>query len=143
MFSTKKTEEKKMSRYQQLMLIGVLFGVLLYPFLIAGIVPLAVVFFIDKKDKQDHVYDFDYESFLQRRSSLFLLSALLLTVINLFLFVSVIPRGYLSCYLLFPLNLLHTTFKTIFISLSNQDSADLFRNQKRKSSDSRGESCTI
>lgn len=107
--STKKVEEKKMSRYQQLMLIGVLFGVLLYPFLIAGILPLAVVFFIDKKDKQDHVYDFDYESFLQRRSSLFLLLALLLTVLNLFLFVSVIPRGYLSCYLLFPLNLLHTT----------------------------------
>ncbi|EMF0231540.1 type VI secretion protein, partial [Enterococcus hirae] len=80
--STKKVEEKKMSRYQQLMLIGVLFGVLLYPFLIAGIVPLAVVFSIDKKDKQDHVYDFDYESFLQRRSSLFLLSALLLTILN-------------------------------------------------------------
>ncbi|EMF0385565.1 TraM recognition domain-containing protein [Enterococcus hirae] len=115
--STKKVEEKKMSRYQQLMLIGVLFGVLLYPFLIAGIVPLAVVFFIDKKDKQDHVYDFDYESFLQRRSSLFLLSALLLTVLNLFLFVSVIPRGYLSCYLLFPLNLLHTTLRFGFSTI--------------------------
>ena len=116
-FSTKKAEEKRMSRYQQLMLIGVLFGVLLYPFLIAGILPLAVVFSIDKKDKQDHVYDFDYESFLQRRSSLFLLSALLLTILNLFLFVSVIPRGYLSCYLLFPLNLLHTTLRFGFSTI--------------------------
>ncbi|EGP4846560.1 DUF853 family protein [Enterococcus faecium] len=116
-FSTKKAEEKSLSRYKQLMLIGIFFGVLLYPFLFAGVIPLAIVFSIDKKDKQDHVYDFDYESFLQRRSSLFLLSALLLTALNLFLFASVIPRGYLSCYLLFPLNLLHTTLRFGFSTI--------------------------
>lgn len=32
--------------------------------------------------------------------------------------------------------------RQFFISLSNQDSADFFRNQKRKSSNSRGKSCT-
>lgn len=109
--STKKIEEKRVSRYKQLMSMMALFGVLLYPFLLVGVIPLAIVFSIDKKDKQEHVYDFDYESFLKRRSSLFLLAALLLTVLNLFLFVSVIPKAYLSCYLLFPLNLLHTKLR--------------------------------
>jgi hypothetical protein len=53
----------------------------------------------------------DYESFLKRNSIVFLSFSGVLFVINVFAFILWIPRGYLSAYLLFPLNLLHTALR--------------------------------
>ncbi|NBA54939.1 TraM recognition domain-containing protein [Enterococcus hirae] len=109
------------TRYQQLLFIFCFVGVLLYPFSFMGAIPLLVVKMIDKKDKAAHVYDMDYESFLKQRSSLFFILAFIFTLLNLFCFIFVIPRGYLSCYLLFPLNMFPHTLQfnaqTIFALL--------------------------
>ncbi|OTO02247.1 TraM recognition domain-containing protein [Enterococcus sp. 5B3_DIV0040] len=96
------------TRYQQLLLVFCFIGVLLYPFSFAGVIPLLVVQMIDRKDKAAHVYDREYESFLLRRSSLFLIVAFFFFVLNLLCFIFWIPRGYFSAYLFFPLNLLET-----------------------------------
>ncbi|HAQ4474350.1 TPA: DUF853 family protein [Enterococcus faecium] len=97
------------TRYQQL-LVGFCFvGVMLYPFSFAGVIPLLVVQLIDKKDQAAHVYDRNYESFLKRGSSLFLVVSFVLSIVNLCCFIFWIPRGYFSAYLFFPLNLLETS----------------------------------
>lgn len=97
------------TRYQQL-LVGFCFvGVMLYPFSFAGVIPLLVVQLIDKKDQAAHVYDRNYESFLKRGSSLFLVVSFGLSIVNLCCFIFWIPRGYFSAYLFFPLNLLETS----------------------------------
>ncbi|MDT2684621.1 DUF853 family protein [Enterococcus gallinarum] len=97
------------TRYQQL-LVGFCFvGVMLYPFSFAGVIPLLVVQLIDKKDQAAHVYDRNYESFLKRGSSLFLVVYFVLSIVNLCCFIFWIPRGYFSAYLFFPLNLLETS----------------------------------
>lgn len=101
----KQEKETPKSRFQQLYFVFTLLGVCLYPFFIVGSIPLAIVFAIDKKETRAHIYDFEYESFLKRRSSLLFIFALGFTLLNLFCFIFVLPRGYLSCYLLFPLNL--------------------------------------
>ncbi|HJE18407.1 type IV secretory system conjugative DNA transfer family protein [Enterococcus gallinarum] len=97
------------TRYQQL-LVGFCFvGVMLYPFSFAGVIPLLVVQLIDKKDQAAHVYDRNYESFLKRGSSLFLVVSFVISIVNLCCFIFWIPRGYFSAYLFFPLNLLETS----------------------------------
>ncbi|NRE28981.1 type VI secretion protein, partial [Enterococcus faecalis] len=101
-------EQQKMTRYHQLRLVFGLVGVLLYPFAILGSIPLLIGLAVDKKDKAANVFDMDYESFLKRNSIVFLSFSAVLFVINVFAFILWIPRGYLSAYLLFPLNLLHT-----------------------------------
>ncbi|RTK41290.1 helicase HerA domain-containing protein, partial [Enterococcus faecalis] len=95
----------------QLRLVFGLVGVLLYPFAILGSIPLLIGLAVDKRDKAANVFDMDYESFLKRNSIVFLSFSAVLFVINVFAFILWIPRGYLSAYLLFPLNLLHTALR--------------------------------
>lgn len=97
------------TKYQQLLLAFCLVGVVLYPFSFAGIIPLVVVLFLDKKEQAAYVYDMDHESFLKRGSSFFMACSFVFCVLNLLSFTLWIPRGYFSTYLFFPLNLLHTT----------------------------------
>lgn len=104
-------EQQKMTRYHQLRLVFGLVGVLLYPFAILGSIPLLIGLAVDKRDKAANVFDMDYESFLKRNSIVFLSFSAVLFVINVFAFILWIPRGYLSAYLLFPLNLLHTALR--------------------------------
>lgn len=104
--NTKEPQQK--SKYQRLLLLFTVVGVVLYPFTIVGSVPLLIIQTIDKRDKAKHVYDMDYESLLKRRSSLFFGLSFSLFLVNIFSFVFFIPRGYLSSYLLFPFNLLNT-----------------------------------
>ncbi|HAQ6572501.1 TPA: DUF853 family protein [Enterococcus faecium] len=97
------------TRYQQLLVGFCFIGVMLYPFSFAGVIPLLVVQLIDKKDQAAHVYDRNYESFLKRGSSLFLVVSFVISIVNLCCFIFWIPRGYFSAYLFFPLNLLETS----------------------------------
>lgn len=92
------------SRYKQLLTIAITVGVLLYPFFFMGVIPLLIARSIDKKDRADHVQDLDYQSFLKRTNNYFMLISFALALVNIALFILVIPRGYFSCYLLFPLN---------------------------------------
>lgn len=106
-----KNPPSKLTRYQRLYITFTLFVVVFYPFAIVGMIPLLVVQFIDKKDKEKHIFDREYESFLKRGSSLFILCAVVLTVINLLTFLFWIPSGYFSTYLFFPFNLLKTSLQ--------------------------------
>ena len=92
------------SKYRQLLMVFVIVGFLLYPFVIVGVIPLLIAQSIDKKDQQEHVYDLDYVPLIKRYNNQFIAVSFVLAVVNVALFILVIPRGYLSCYLLFPLN---------------------------------------
>lgn len=92
------------SRYKQLLTLAIMIGVFLYPFFFVGVIPLLIARYIDKKDRTAHVQDLEYQSFLKRSNGLFMGLSFLFLLINISLFILVIPRGYFSCYLLFPLN---------------------------------------
>lgn len=92
------------SRYKQLLTLAIMIGVFLYPFFFVGVIPLLIARYIDKKDRADHVQDIDYQSFLKRYNGVFIGLSSVFILINIALFILVIPRGYFSCYLLFPLN---------------------------------------
>lgn len=92
------------SKYRQLLMIFVFVGFFLYPFVICGLIPLLIVQALDKKDQQEHVYDLEYISLLKRYNNHFFVASFAMAFVNAALFILVIPRGYLSCYLLFPLN---------------------------------------
>lgn len=102
---------KQKTKYQRLLYLFITVGVLLYPFTIAGVIPLLIVLGMDKKDREAHIYDMDYESFLIRGSFLFGVLSFVLLIVNLLCFTIWIPRGYFSNYLFFPLNLLPTTLR--------------------------------
>lgn len=97
-------KEPPKSKYRQLLLVLMIVGILFYPFLIVGVIPLVIVQMIDRADQQQHVYDMDYSSFIKRYNTRFIVLSLLLMLVNIASFILVIPRGYLSCYILFPLN---------------------------------------
>lgn len=98
-------DSQRKSRYNQLLMIFVIGGVILYPFFIVGAIPLIIVRHLDKEDKANNVHDLDYQSFLKRWNPLFMGLSIVLMIVNIALFILVIPRGYFSCYLLFPFNL--------------------------------------
>lgn len=106
--SGSKKEDRSNSRYKRLLLIFTVVGLLFYPFLFVGAIPLLIVRKLDKKDKENHVYDMEHESFLKRNSSLFFAVSAGLLLLNILLFLFWIPKGYLSSYLLFPFNLMKT-----------------------------------
>lgn len=97
-------KEPPKSKYRQLLLVLMFVGILFYPFLIVGVIPLVIVQMIDRSDQQKHVYDMDYSSFIKRYNTRFIVLSVLLMLVNIASFILVIPRGYLSCYILFPLN---------------------------------------
>lgn len=99
------------SKYEQLTLALLVVIVLLYPFALVGVIPLLIGLVVDKKDRDAHVSDREYQGFLKRGSPFFSVSFAVFTLLNVWCFVSFLPRGYLSSYLLFPLNLLDTTLQ--------------------------------
>lgn len=99
-----KPDKEPKSKYRQLLMVMVVLGLVLYPFLIAGLIPLLIVQSIDRKDQLKYVYDMDYSSVIKRYNNHFFVVSFVLAVVNIVLFILVIPRGYLSCYILFPLN---------------------------------------
>ena len=86
-----------------------LVGVLLYPFMIGGIIPFVCAWYYDKKEYEKHLDDYDYTRWIVTVSPRFFIAFLVGAVLNLLAFVFWIPRGYFACYLIFPMNLLHTT----------------------------------
>lgn len=103
-----KEKEKEQNKYKTLLTVAVLIGVVLYPFLFVGVIPLVIVMSLDKKDQAAHIDEMDYKSFLKRGGSFFMALAGGFAIVNIACFILLIPRGYFSCYLLFPLNLLDT-----------------------------------
>lgn len=93
-----------MSKYRKLLMIVAIIGFVLYPFVITGLIPLLIIQSLDKKEQQEHVYDLDFVSLLKRYNNHFFVASFIMAIVNVALFILVIPRGYLSCYLLFPLN---------------------------------------
>lgn len=104
--SSKEAPQK--SKYQRLLFLFIVVGVVLYPFTIVGSIPLLIVQSIDKRDKANHVYDMDYKSLLRRRATVFFAVSVLLFLVNIASMIFLIPRGYLSAYLLFPFNMIET-----------------------------------
>ncbi|MGG5373366.1 type IV secretory system conjugative DNA transfer family protein [Enterococcus sp. AZ196] len=100
----KKPDKEPKSKFRQLLMGMILFGFVLYPFLIVGLIPLLIVQRIDRKDQQKYIYDMDYVNIIKRYNNHFFVLSFVLAVVNMALFTLVIPRGYLSCYILFPLN---------------------------------------
>ena len=86
-----------------------LVGILLYPFMVGGIFPFLFAWVYDKKEYEKHLDDYDYIRWIVTVSPRFFMAFLVGAVINLLAFVFWIPRGYFACYLIFPMNLLHTT----------------------------------
>lgn len=86
-----------------------LVGILLYPFMVGGIFPFLFAWYYDKKEYEKHLDDYDYIRWIVTVSPRFFMAFLVGAVINLIAFVFWIPRGYFACYLIFPMNLLHTT----------------------------------
>ncbi|MFS7238700.1 helicase HerA-like domain-containing protein [Carnobacterium divergens] len=111
LFSNKKNQKssndkEKTSRYNIISIAVSMSFVVLYPFAVFGIIPVLVCIYLDKRQRLENVHDINYKSFLQRRNSLFILLSGVLMLANILFCIYLIPRGYLSAYLLFPLNMI-------------------------------------
>lgn len=111
LFSNKKSQKssndkEKTSRYNIISIAVSMSFVVLYPFAVFGIIPVLVCIYLDKRQRLENVHDINYKSFLQRRNSLFILLSGVLMLVNILFCIYLIPRGYLSAYLLFPLNMI-------------------------------------
>lgn len=109
MFNKNKERPPEKTRSQKLALALTVGALLFYPFILAGFPLFVVVQYLDKRDQENHIEDMDYESFLKRWTVPFGLASFLLFVLNILIFISVLPRGYLSTYLFFPLKYFNTT----------------------------------
>ncbi|MBQ6484807.1 MAG: DUF853 family protein [Carnobacterium sp.] len=112
MFGNKKNqkngnENDKTSRYNVISIVVSISFVLLYPFAIFGIFPVLYFIYLDKQQRLENVHDIEFKSFLQKGNSTFGLISGGLILVNILSSIYLIPRGYLSTYLLFPLNLIH------------------------------------
>ena len=101
--------EGPIKRKDWIQLFFSLVGVLLYPFMIGGIIPFFCAWYYDKKEYEKHLDDYDYTRWIVTVSPRFFMAFLVGALMNLIAFVFWIPRGYFACYLIFPMNLLHTT----------------------------------
>ena len=100
-------ENDKTSRYNVISIVVSISFVLLYPFAIFGIFPVLYFIYLDKQQRLENVHDIEFKSFLQKGNSTFGLISGGLILVNILSSIYLIPRGYLSTYLLFPLNLIH------------------------------------
>ncbi|AOA04220.1 hypothetical protein BFC23_15975 (plasmid) [Carnobacterium maltaromaticum] len=112
MFGNKKNqkngnENDKTSRYNVISIVVSISFVLLYPFAIFGIFPVLYFIYLDKQQRLENVHDIEFKSFLQKGNSTFGLISGGLILVNILSSIYLIPRGYLSAYLLFPLNMIH------------------------------------
>lgn len=100
-------ENEKTSRYNVISIVVSISFFLLYPFAILGIFPVLYFIYLDKQQRLENVHDIEFKSFLQKGNSTFGLISGGLILLNILASIYLIPRGYLSTYLLFPLNLIH------------------------------------
>ncbi|MFS7401168.1 helicase HerA-like domain-containing protein [Carnobacterium maltaromaticum] len=100
-------ENDKTSRYNVISIVVSISFVLLYPFAIFGIFPVLYFIYLDKQQRLENVHDIEFKSFLQKGNSTFGLISGGLILVNILSSIYLIPRGYLSAYLLFPLNMIH------------------------------------
>ncbi|EGP5708889.1 type VI secretion protein [Enterococcus faecium] len=105
----KKNEEKgRRTIWARLDLLVIAGLFLLYPFVIIGGIPFAILRMLNRRDRYNHIENMEYKGFLHKKSSYVYVSAVVLSLLNVYLFL-VIPRGYFSTYLLFPFNFIKTT----------------------------------
>lgn len=100
-------ENEKTSRYNVISIVVSISFVLLYPFAIFGIFPVLYFIYLDKQQRLENVHDIEFKSFLQKGNSTFGLISFGLILVNILASIYLIPRGYLSAYLFFPLNMIH------------------------------------
>lgn len=106
-----KEKPKEKTKAQRLVLTLTVSAILFYPFIFVGFPFFLVLQWIEKKEEANHIENMDYESFIKRHTVLLGMISFLLFLFNVAVFIFLIPRGYFSCYLLFPLNLLNTTLE--------------------------------
>ncbi|MHC5250361.1 P-loop NTPase family protein [Enterococcus sp. LJL90] len=102
------TPPKKLTLYQQIVRVLLVIGVFFYPFFIVGGCLFSVFRIVVKVLDKQHTGEFEYIPILKRHTASWILAAVIGFIVNCFLFVFVWPRGYLSGYLFFPLNLFDT-----------------------------------
>ncbi|EEO3343519.1 MFS transporter [Listeria monocytogenes] len=98
--------QKPKTRLQQLNFILAIVGVVFYPFVIAGAIIAAPVFYFFQLDKKKHGASTSYVPALYSWQKIIWLGGFVLFLVNGFLFAKVIPEAYFSAYEFFPLNLM-------------------------------------
>jgi uncharacterized Tic20 family protein len=106
-----KEKPKEKTKAQKLAFTLTVSAFLLYPFLVVGFFPFLAIQWLEKREEMNHVEDMEYKTLIQRHTTFLGVISFLLFLGNCFLFIFVLPRGYFSCYLLFPFNLIHTSLK--------------------------------
>lgn len=98
--------QKPKTRLQQLNFILAIVGVVFYPFVIAGAIIAAPVFYFFQLDKKKHGASTSYVPALYSWQKIIWLGGFVLFLVNGFLFAKVIPEAYFSAYEFFPLSLM-------------------------------------
>lgn len=110
LFQQKNTPPEKDHKKKPTLLVTfyIVFFFLLYPFVLSGMLLYLVIKGIEKKQKKENIGDLEYRSIVQKGTYIFGSIGGLVSLLNLLFFIFVLPRGYLSCYLFFPLNWMNT-----------------------------------
>ncbi|EAC9721722.1 DUF853 family protein [Listeria monocytogenes] len=98
--------QKPKTRLQQLNFILALVGLIFYPFVIVGAIISVPIFYAFQLDKKKHGASTFYVPALYSWQKKIWLGAILLFLVNGFLFAKVMPEAYFSAYEFFPLNLI-------------------------------------
>ncbi|EAH0493911.1 DUF853 family protein [Listeria monocytogenes] len=98
--------QKPKTRLQQLNFILALVGLIFYPFVIVGAIISVPIFYAFQLDKKKHGASTFYVPALYSWQKKIWLGAILLFLVNGFLFGKVMPEAYFSAYEFFPLNLI-------------------------------------
>lgn len=128
--NNQKKEEKPRSRLKTINIALSIVGVSFYPFMIVGSIFFILYKFVEKQFRKKNIMNMDYVTPFEEYFWVVVLITLVFQFINIFLFVAVIPRGYFSSYLIFPMNLLNTTlvfnYQTILALLLGGSGASLW-----------------
>jgi hypothetical protein len=103
--------EPPKGKLDTIVLFLVLFALLFYPFVLASTPLIIYGQRVARKDKEAHQGEIDYESWYQRAFPKLVMGAFIFMLINILFALVIMPRAYLSCYLLFPLNLFHSVLR--------------------------------
>ncbi|EAD0431623.1 DUF853 family protein [Listeria monocytogenes] len=98
--------QKPKTRLQQLNFILALVGLIFYPFVMVGAIISVPIFYAFQLDKKKHGASTFYVPALYSWQKKIWLGAILLFLVNGFLFAKVMPEAYFSAYEFFPLNLI-------------------------------------
>lgn len=106
------------TRLQKLNLILILVGILFYPFLIAGMLCASpFLYYHFQVDRKKNGAKMTFHPWLYAKEKYFWLSAMGFFILNLYLFIAVMPQAYFSTYQYFPMQQigspLHMTLLTL------------------------------